>query len=69
MKTPFLERDGPGSCQEISLWREYLQVHCQFGEQPALDGWFLQLILTWSVVQVYGDGRWVAQWDVNVFHR
>jgi hypothetical protein len=35
---------------------------------PVLDGWFLQLILTLSVVQVYGDGRWVAEWDVSVFH-
>ena len=35
---------------------------------PMPDGWILQLLLTLSVVQVYGDGNWVAEWDVSVFH-
>ena len=35
---------------------------------PLIDSWFLQLILTSSVMQVWGNGNWVAQWDTSVFH-
>lgn len=30
--------------------------------------WFIQFILKLSVMQVWGAGNWVAQWDTAVFH-
>jgi hypothetical protein len=32
-----------------------------------LDGLFMELIFTLSVMQEFGDGKWVAAWSIYTF--
>ena len=73
-KTP-LERDGPrrpwvGSCQKLTYdFNTYKFAANLVSSLLVLDGWFLRYYWHCSVVQEYGDGRWVAQWNVDLERR